>query len=193
MPDPRPWHHQTLRDLAKALGTTSRSVELWREHGAPLTAEGPHNELAVRLWHLGHALTGKGKVKALKDPDPELVPYLAAARSAIEAATTAAGGNLDDPDRRIKDRQAHKLDLQNARAEGSMVRDAQTVFGRLLGQLQSEIRLAIAGKLLSEIWKAAQGKRQRLVVERDLRVILTKHFDQLIDAALEASTKAPTR
>lgn len=189
-PAPPPWRHPTLRALAQVLGTTTRSLELWREHGAPLGE--PYDELAVRLWHLGHALTGKGKVKALADPDPALAPYLDAARAALAIATTAAGATLDDPDRRLKDRQAYKLDLQNARAEGALVRDAQAVFGRLLGQLQGDLRQACSGKLLSDIWQAC-AKKQRLPAERALRRLLTDQLESLVDDALIAAAKEPAK
>lgn len=174
-PPALPWHHPTLAALALAIGTTARTLDLWRADGAPIGTEGPHDELAVRIWHAAR-IPGNGKVKPLSDPAGAVATYCALlpARPTADPATDSAS--------LIKQRQVAKLDQQLARGAKTMERQAQEAFKDLLGSMTKDLQRSLSGGILDGLFASAQQSRLR--AQRSLRRNIETFFDGLLDRAL---------
>ena len=174
-PAPLPWQHPTLAALAKALGTTTRTLDLWRADGAPIGAEAPHDELSTRLWHAGR-IPGKGKVKPLRPADGQVAIYMAHLPPVVVADANT------DPAQLVKMRQVAKLDQQIARGDDVMQLTAQGIFRDLLGHLNRELERSLSGGILDDCFTAAQQNRLR--AHRSLRRLVKDFVDHLVDHAL---------
>ena len=172
-----PWHHPTLVALAKSLGVTTRTLELWRAKDAPVPATGPWDELAIRLWHLSTAAANLKKSAKLTAPTDELADYIALAQS-IGAHVTAAASRSDQLIDQVKERQAKNLDLKNNKLEAAMEQQAQAIFSAELGRAAQQLRRDLAGTGLSRIWELCQQPRAKS--EAALRRHLTGLIDKFI-------------
>lgn len=152
-----PWHHPTLDALAAVLGVTVRTLELWRERGAPIPAAGPFDELAIRLWHAAQLLLDKAgrKLGALAEPVGLVADYCVVV-DGITAAAKAVPKPKEDP--RIS-RMARKLDLQNARAEDSLGQEAKARFVAWVGRTQTLLVTSLTGLALDELMIIAAKPR----------------------------------
>lgn len=169
-----PWHHAATKDLAKALGVTARSVELWRKAGAPVGDAAPFDELAVRLW----ALTGTVKLRAkLADPSPVLAGYLAQVDKLRAAAPAPT-----DPAQELKAEQLATARMKNAERQGRFVALAREHFDSLLGRFNQSIDRGVV-PLTSDLVEACTGK-SRLDAEPQARRLVRALLDQAMAAAL---------
>ena len=129
-PPALPWLHPTMVALATALGCSVRTLENWRPRGAPIGADGPWDELAVRLWVLAERLGGR-PMKTLADPAPALAPYLAhltKVRPPRQLNPKALGDVL-------KRKQAAFLDQRLAERQQLAQQQATDAFLSVLGKL----------------------------------------------------------
>lgn len=149
-----PWIYEQLQQLSTAIGVSVRTIEGWRAKGAPLPVDGPHDELRLRLWHLGQPASAK--LRSLSDPSPTLAPYIEQAR----AATAAAGVDKDTEGKpRLGKLQEEKLALHNAGAKRRLVAEAEDHFLRRLGELERILGRTLTGTKLFDLWTVAQGTR----------------------------------
>ena len=137
-PDPMPpttpsWHHANLQALATALGVSTRSLSSLRTRGAPITDAGPHDELAVRLWH---ASVRTSKDKPLKTPDGALAVYA----EQLEAVGPIASKKSRTPGDSLKDAQRERVMLLNAEKRKELLHQAQDHARAILGRAETELR-----------------------------------------------------
>jgi hypothetical protein len=156
-----PWHHQTQASLAKALGVSQHALDQWKAKGAPLSSAGPHDELAMRLWHAAQATDSKGKAKALTAPGEAIRPYIELAAAAVEAQRQASSAAATDPGNLVKLGQARKLELANHRSEQVLLDQAKDAFRRWTGDLTQGLGRAFTVTILAELWKVCQSPRLR--------------------------------
>jgi phage terminase Nu1 subunit (DNA packaging protein) len=137
-PDPMPpttpsWHHATLQDLATALGVSTRTLSSLRTRGAPITDDGPHDELAVRLWH---ASVRTSKDKPLKSAEGALADYA----EQLEAVGPLTGKRQRSPADALKEAQRERVQLLNAEKRQELLRQAQNHARSILGRVEQELR-----------------------------------------------------
>jgi hypothetical protein len=161
-PTPSSWHHATLHDLARALGVSTRTLDSLRTRGAPITADGPHDELAVRLWHAGHTTA---KDKPLKPPEGPLAAY-ADQLAELRTSTTKRGGST--PSDQLKKSQRERVDLLNAEKRKELIRAAQDHAKRVIGRADQELRAALISPgqiaLIHGYCQSSQAEAERHLV-----------------------------
>lgn len=148
-----PWMHETMTALATALGISVRTLENWRPRGAPLGAEGPFDELAVRLWVNAEAAAGK-RMGKLADPVPALAAYVdlaGKARTARPAQPRAAGDGL-------KRKQEAFLDLKMDERRQAAQRQATEAFLAVLGKLDQLWDREVGSLLAQRLWDLAHDQ-----------------------------------
>lgn len=148
-----PWTHGTLVSLATALGCSVRTLENWRPRGAPIPADGPWDELAVRLWVHAEQINGKA-MKRLAEPSPALAPYaqqLAKAKPVRSAQPRASGDAL-------KRKQSQMLDIKMAERQRLAQQQATDAFLGVLGRLDQLFEREVGGQLPQRLWDLANSQ-----------------------------------
>lgn len=152
-PAPLPWMHASLTNLATALGCSVRTLENWRPRGAPIPAEGPWDELAVRLWVHAEQIAGKA-MKRLADAGPALALYaqqLAKAKPARGSLPRAAGDTY-------KRKQSQMLDVKIAERQRLAQQQATDAFLAVLGKLDQLFDREVGGQLTQRLWDLANSQ-----------------------------------
>lgn len=146
-----PWLHETMTDLATALGISTRTLENWRPRGAPIPTEGPFDELAVRLWVIAESASGK-RMGKLADPAATLAPYITLAGKARAAKATAAPR---DAGAGLKRKQEAMLDIKMAERQKLAQQQATDLFLQVLGKLDQMWDREVGSQFAQKLWDLA--------------------------------------
>jgi hypothetical protein len=161
-----PWLHETLTELATALGISVRTLENWRPRGAPIPPDGPWDELAVRLWVNAESASGK-RMGKLADPSPALAGYLTLAAKARTAKPAAPRDNTAG----LKRRQEQMLEIKISERQKIAQQQATDLFLAVLGRLDQLWEREVGSQLPQQLWGIAQTTNAQAVpaLQRKLR------------------------
>ena len=164
------WIHDTLDDLAQAVGVAARTLESWRPTGAPIPVDGPFDELRLRIWAMARQTDARHKAKLAKATGP-LATYLDELEPLIEK-NKAFDKTKRDP---LKKRQEEKLTVQIEGARKKQVEEAKACFRGLCGNLEKLLQrdLVATARTVHELAQQPAGKAEA-AIQRHLRAIINR-------------------